>query len=485
MLKCISTPFMNLGLETFQGELQALLVPPYSADTRAVPNIARGRLVLAAAAWTAMISGAGAQSIQQLYVLNYYDFRQPDFVFTGNTVDTLYQSLGGAFEPSPFPPSWGANPAFAQQQAFGNATTITAVQNGVSLPVPYLNSPGLPYEYDASQLYKAGFAGGWNLTVNSSYPTGNPGNPNYPVATFQTNSIPSDIPKEIPFVNNTKITGTTPNATLSWVQPTFTVPPDAERSTNFLITDIATKQVIDFFILPNDQTSFDFSILGSTPGTGGVPSIPLVPGHQYQISVESTLYSPDGKFEYATSRSFVNFSPTSGPSPVSGPIYLPNVAVPNPNSVIYNFNFNVTGGQSYNIDPATAAGFIYQIGVGDPNFASVDLPNIGNPNPYEVLVWNGTKFVFDGYLDPNTIFDFASGGVSEFEILGIAPNTDVRPLSGTDFITSVTFTGSGTFTGTMTSVATPEPSTWAMMLTGFAGLGFAGYRKLKQRATSA
>ena len=164
---------------------------------------------------------------------------------------------------------------------------------------------------------------------------------------------------------------------------------------------------------------------------------------------------------------------------------MPNVAVPNPNSVIYNFNFNVTGGQSYNIDPATAAGFIYQIGVGDPNFASVDLPNIGNPNPYEVLVWNGTKFVFDGYLDPNTIFDFASGGVSEFEILGIAPNTDVRPLSGTDFITSVTFTGSGTFTGTMTSVATPEPSTWAMMLTGFAGLGFAGYRKLKQRATSA
>jgi hypothetical protein len=26
-------------------------------------------------------------------------------------------------------------------------------------------------------------------------------------------------------------------------------------------------------------------------------------------------------------------------------------------------------------------------------------------------------------------------------------------------------------------VAVPEPSTWAMMLLGFAGLGFAGYRK--------
>jgi PEP-CTERM motif len=32
--------------------------------------------------------------------------------------------------------------------------------------------------------------------------------------------------------------------------------------------------------------------------------------------------------------------------------------------------------------------------------------------------------------------------------------------------------------------AVPEPSTWAMMLLGFATLGFAGYRKRKQAATS-
>jgi len=34
--------------------------------------------------------------------------------------------------------------------------------------------------------------------------------------------------------------------------------------------------------------------------------------------------------------------------------------------------------------------------------------------------------------------------------------------------------------------AVPEPSTWAMMSLGFAGLGFAGYRKAKTgRATHA
>jgi hypothetical protein len=29
----------------------------------------------------------------------------------------------------------------------------------------------------------------------------------------------------------------------------------------------------------------------------------------------------------------------------------------------------------------------------------------------------------------------------------------------------------------MTSGVVPEPSTWAMMLIGFAGLGYAGYRR--------
>ncbi len=37
-----------------------------------------------------------------------------------------------------------------------------------------------------------------------------------------------------------------------------------------------------------------------------------------------------------------------------------------------------------------------------------------------------------------------------------------------------------TFTFTLVSGAVPEPSTWAMTLLGFAGLGYAGYRKARQ-----
>jgi hypothetical protein len=40
------------------------------------------------------------------------------------------------------------------------------------------------------------------------------------------------------------------------------------------------------------------------------------------------------------------------------------------------------------------------------------------------------------------------------------------------------------FQFTLVSGAAPEPSTWAMMLLGYGGLGYAGYRKLKQAAVA-
>jgi hypothetical protein len=44
--------------------------------------------------------------------------------------------------------------------------------------------------------------------------------------------------------------------------------------------------------------------------------------------------------------------------------------------------------------------------------------------------------------------------------------------------------GTGSFSGTLTiSSAVPEPSTWAMMILGFCGLGFMAYRR-KQNGPS-
>jgi hypothetical protein len=134
----------------------------------------------------------------------------------------------------------------------------------------------------------------------------------------------------------------------------------------------------------------------------------------------------------------------------------------------------VSAGQAYDIDPAMARGFIYQTGVGDPNFASVELPNIGNLDEYSLYLREHGRWVFDTYLSPESVFDFASGGVSEFEILGINPAVD--PSSGNEFVTQVSFVSDGKFTGSMTTVV-PDPTTWAMILAGFLGLVFAGYKQ--------
>ena len=49
----------------------------------------------------------------------------------------------------------------------------------------------------------------------------------------------------------------------------------------------------------------------------------------------------------------------------------------------------------------------------------------------------------------------------------------------------LTFDGISSLTFTATT-GVPEPSTWALMVLGFAGLGFAGYRRAnKSRAATA
>jgi hypothetical protein len=51
-----------------------------------------------------------------------------------------------------------------------------------------------------------------------------------------------------------------------------------------------------------------------------------------------------------------------------------------------------------------------------------------------------------------------------------------------DVFTDVGYTGTGL---TLTAIAVPEASTWAMMLVGFAGLGLAGYRASRKTAPAA
>ncbi len=74
------------------------------------------------------------------------------------------------------------------------------------------------------------------------------------------------------------------------------------------------------------------------------------------------------------SYSFFDFTPQLGTTTPSD-IALPMVSG---TTGVYHFNVGSVGPDSVTfIDPAIAIGYIYDTGVGDPNFASVILPDVG------------------------------------------------------------------------------------------------------------
>jgi hypothetical protein len=85
--------------------------------------------------------------------------------------------------------------------------------------------------------------------------------------------------------------------------------------------------------------------------------------------------------------------------------------------------------------------------------------------------WSGTSNHYAGPLN----FDIAGITTADFvnNAAGFMAAVDVLGPKGT-----------GEVAGTGSVVSTPEPSTWAMMMLGFAGLAFAGYRKAKGAPTA-
>jgi hypothetical protein len=64
---------------------------------------------------------------------------------------------------------------------------------------------------------------------------------------------------------------------------------------------------------------------------------------------------------------------------------------------------------------------------------------------------------------------------------GVYTPIDFGPLSPYNYTYATSINDSGDILGTFyLGINTPELSTWAMMLIGFAGLGYAGYRRAKE-----
>ena len=115
------------------------------------------------------------------------------------------------------------------------------------------------------------------------------------------------------------------------------------------------------------------------------------------------------------------------------------------------------------------------------------------------VIFNNVPGTFNGVVTEQTAstISFGTGGINVMDIAGTLDTTGMTvftqfatggplfSLSGTPpqpIFKTGTFALSGLVSGASSIEISviPEPSTWAMMLLGFAGLGFAGYRQMQR-----
>jgi len=168
-----------------------------------------------------------------------------------------------------------------------------------------------------------------------------------------------------------------------------------------------------------------------------------------------------------------------------------------------SFN-NITNTSTFTLSGSIASSNLAGFGSGTYSFVTTysgaDSPTAGPNAPQAVTSAPNSNFFFYSALDPSTTMTlFLQNGVNTFTQALV---TGGNFVTGTGF--SFAFTGNAVCTGsppsctpadvgntfgsslssqttidvTINSVsAVPEPSTWAMMILGFAGVGFMAYRR--------
>lgn len=339
-----------------------------------------------------------------------------------------------------------------------DGTTVTANQGGSSFNVPYIFSPALPDQFFRSISYPSNstLTGPWTLRLSNPSVNGGAS------ATVSTPALATTTPP--PFVNNVLLTPNGQTPTISWTRPSGYTP---SNQTIFILDRTHPDP-------SGAATVVSTTSIGATANSFTVPAGTLAAGTQYTFSVQLDQRAAGGLT--ARSRSFVDFNQA-----VTVPTYLP--VVQTATNVLgqtvpqFVFNFPVVKNLNFTIDPDAAVGFEYQIGAGDPLFSSVTLPDIGDPNGYQVCPWTGTAYTSCTRLGANQRFTFANG-IDRFEVVDIDASLGLDPSNPTAFPTTLTFVSDGQFTGTMTALlaagttSVPEPMSTSLLVSGLAALGW-------------
>jgi len=338
-----------------------------------------------------------------------------------------------------------------------------------------------PNLFTRSVTDTAGNRQSWNLTFS-----------NGPDATtVATPGLPSNL-QPLPFVNNVQISGSGLTPTLSWTNTAANINAVAVR----IRDNGVNAQIGSTGGFHADLISLQYFNPQTTNYT--VPQGLLIAGHEYSLEINQlqtrTAFNPNasaGATFVSTlnqSRAFFDFAASANGFQQSS-VYLPTVSIQPNGSPSYSFDITTQAGQTYFIDPEFATGYNYHIGATGPNFESVLLPVLTGTSSYTIVLPDGSTYV----VQPGSVFDFTdiaayANGVEGFRVLGIDPSSAVNPFDPTGFVTGLTFVSDGRFTGTMDPIftaAVPEASTWAMMILGFAGVGFMAYRRKSKPAVMA
>ena len=168
---------------------------------------------------------------------------------------------------------------------------------------------------------------------------------------------------------------------------------------------------------------------------------------------------------------------------LAGMIANSNFTSPNNNSLVFDVAPNASGTAVFDMTAAELAGGPgdnYNISFSNESAATIIINVSGS-----FTQGGGENFNGDTYLNEHVIWNFEDAanvnvkGWHGAVLAGDASVTNSSAMEG--FLYAKNFTGGGElhdfpFDGTLPG-AVPEPSTWAMMALGFAGLGFLGFRR--------
>jgi hypothetical protein len=345
----------------------------------------------------------------------------------------------------------------------GTLTTVIASQAGTQVPLNKIITadPTFRNSYVSQVPYDPNLTGAWNVTVSN--PTTSPVELNRSTAAFGNVAA-------VPFVSSMSLSGSGSTLAVNWAQPGENAQGEVDRQTIFV-----------FRQNPNGSYTLVHSAeLGKTARTYDLTPLNLTVGTNYVLSIDTSEFG-GGNSTQAISSSYFAFVPSV--NQVNA--FLPSVSEPG----VYEFNVDVdTPNEVIFIDPDVAVGFDFAIGPGDPNFASVVLPSVGddlfslwlfdtNGDPYDSLqtLTAGVAFDFLTEVDPL--------GVSMFRILGIETSAMLDPGNPLAFQAGVSFVRTGQFTGSMKAITefvpepVPEPTTMALIGGGLCGMVLRRWRR--------